>query len=167
MQAKSPAVPNDGRRFGQQDVARRAADAFPGAFQGHQDRSHPPMSGESQRGDRDQIHAIADDGDGPVGSRPIGQASGKEAQAGGQHFTDSGNEPYLRGAGAEVMQERPDDTAGSFIRYVGEHADDAQANDEADRAIPFPGVSHGHLFCGHFEELFGVAKRFLGDALAG
>ena len=106
------------------------------------------MSGEGQRRDRDQIHAITDDGDGPVGSGPIGQASGEEAQAGCQHLADTGNEPYLRGARAEVAQERTDDTAGPFIRYVGEHADDAEADDEADRVSPL------RFGGGHFAAIF-------------
>ena len=78
--------------------------------------------------------------------------------------------PTCGGAGAEVVQERTDDTARAFIRDIGEHADDAEADDEADRALSLVrgalGIGGGH-FRGHFEELLGVAKGFLGDALAG
>ena len=41
--------------------------------------------------------------------------------------------PDLGGGGAQILQKRADDAVRAFIRHVGEQADHAQADDEADR----------------------------------
>src|SRR6202043_3749276 len=58
--------------------------------------------------------------------------AGKEAQAGGQHFAETGNQAHLRGVCAEALQERTDDAVGAFVRHVREQADHAQADDESN-----------------------------------
>jgi len=59
-----------------------------------------------------------------------------------QHFANPGDDSDLRCAGAEIVQEWTDHAAGAFIRDIGEHADDTQADDEADRAFALIGGDH-------------------------
>jgi len=80
----------------------------------------------------------------------MGQPAGKEAQASPQHLAKPGDEAHFRRVGAEILQERPEDAAGTLIGHVGEQAHDAQADDEADggRAgiVPEERGAHACLF---------------------
>ena len=71
----------------------------------------------------------------------VGQASGGQAQHEGGGFTRSGDQPDAGGAGAEGTKVWTDDRPGAFVDHIGAGRDDAEANDEADRADPVGRVS--------------------------
>ena len=139
MQAESPAVAHDAGGLGKQHVARRAAQRLAGAFGHHQQGCHLPVSSEGERGHYDEVQRVPANRDGPIGAGAVGEAAGEKAQAGGQHLAQAGDQAYLRGAGAEILQERADNAVRAFVRHVREKADYAQADDEPDgrRALLF------------------------------
>jgi hypothetical protein len=54
------------------------------------------------------------------------------AQAGGYHLAEPGDKSDQRGGDTEIVEERPDPAIRALVRHVGEQADDAEANDEAE-----------------------------------
>jgi len=93
---------------------------------------------KASRGTATSVRVYPQNGDGPVGARAVGQPAGKQPQAGGQHLAEAGDEAHQCGGCAETLQERPDDTARAFIGHVGEKADQAEADDEANSRRAWP-----------------------------
>src|SRR5215472_6856454 len=117
--------------FGQKHVARRTAETLSGSLGDDEQRCRVPIAGPGQTWYYHQIQKVAERGDGPIGARAIGELSGKVAQAGRDHLSQTGNNADLGSGGPEVLEEWTDDAVGPFISHVGEKADKPEADYEA------------------------------------
>ncbi len=157
VQAEAPAVADFGGRAGKQNVAGGAAQALAGALGDDEGGGHRPVQRKSQQRNGDHGESIAEDGEGPVGAGAVGQAAGEEAQAGGQHFAETGDEADLGGVGAEILEEGAEDAARALIRHVGKQADHAEAEDETQRGGAGIGGMWGVGWAGH--PIYGQVTR--------
>ncbi len=122
--------------MGQHDIARRVAKGLAHPLQYDQRRGCGPARRQRQRWDRRHLQDVAEDSDGPEPSGRVSPASRDQPQAVSHELAEARDEAHGGGAGAEQGEVGAKEAPGPFVGEVGEEAEHADEQHEADRRPP-------------------------------
>jgi hypothetical protein len=90
------------------------------------------LSTRASAGTGGHLHDVAENRDRPEAPCRVGQTSRNQPQAVAEQFAEAGNHPDHGAARRERSEERPEDAARAFVGEIGEEAEDANQQDEAE-----------------------------------
>jgi hypothetical protein len=132
VQAEAPAPSDHMRCVRQHHVTGGVANAFASALSDDQDGGDSPGVSEGQERYGEEVDYIANRGESPITARAVGRDSSSQAQQVASQLARAGHDADYRCTRAEPAEEWTVDAARAFVSHVGEEADGAEGDDEAD-----------------------------------
>gem|GEM_PF-6552567 len=133
VQREPPSTAHFRRRVRQHRVTGRHPYRLSHALGDHQDGREFPTARQREERYREQVDRVSQQGDRPVPARPIADDAGDQAQDVSDQFARTGHKAHHGAAGSQQGQEGPVDASRPLVGHVGQKADDADQDDEAER----------------------------------